>query len=341
MQIAEYKILYNNVNITNDISQSLISIEYADKVAGESDELTIKLEDAKGLWKNEWYPEKGATLVASFTQDGQTLNCGTFEIDEIDVFGSRNEGDYVTIKALGAGIKQGVRTRKNATYKDNTLRQIADSIASKFGYTVQGTVPNVKLGYVVQNRETDLEFLSRISAPYGVQFSVKGKILVFISIFDLEGMPSIATFRRTDLVQYDIKDKTSHIYIVATSIHYVPKTKKTVKQSSNAKASPYSSSDYLLIDTKSENDQQAALKAKALLYRNNSLEQEGNIIVPGNIILCAGVNIQLEEMGTSFSGIYHTIGSKHKVDRSGGYVTTADIKRVGAIARELTKQQDV
>ena len=341
MQIAEYKILYNNVNITNDISQSLISIEYSDKVAGESDELTIKLEDAKGLWKNEWYPEKGATLVASITQDGQTLNCGTFEIDEIDVFGSRNDGDYVTIKALAAGIKQGVRTRKNATYKDNTIRQIAESIAKKFGYSVQGNIPNVKLGYVVQNRETDLEFLSRIAAPYGLQFNLKDKILVFTSIFDLEGKAAIATFKRTDLTQYDIKDKTSHIYIVATSIHYVPKAKKTIKKSSKASKNPYTSSDYLLINTKSENDQQAALKAKALLYRNNSLEQEGAIAVPGCILLCAGVNIQLDEMGTSFSGIYHTIGSKHKVDRSGGYITTADIKRVGAIARELTKQQDV
>jgi phage protein D len=336
---VEVQLTYNGKDISVDVSNGLIGFDYTDKVSGESDDLSVKLEDVLGLWKNEWYMEKGAELKAKIVVGGlKILDCGTFEVDEVDVFGSRNDGDYITIKALGAGIKQGIRTIKNSAHQNKTLREIAVSIANKFGYTVQGVIPNIKIGYMVQHRETDLHFLQRIANDYGLQFSVRGTTLVFTSIFDLENAKPILTFGKSDLISYNIKDKTSHVYLAAESTHYVPRAKKVVKQKSNKQSASFSS-EYLNIFTKAENDQQAELKARAALYKANTREQEGSIEIVGNVEAVSGMNIQVNELGM-FAGIYHITQSRHRCDRDGGYVTDCEIKRVGVVAKELAKQRD-
>jgi len=43
------KIVYDNVDITSDISNGLISFTYKDKVSGQTDDLDLQLEDSKGL----------------------------------------------------------------------------------------------------------------------------------------------------------------------------------------------------------------------------------------------------------------------------------------------------
>lgn len=43
--MADVKIIYDDVDISKDISESLISLTYTDNVHGKSDEIEIKLED--------------------------------------------------------------------------------------------------------------------------------------------------------------------------------------------------------------------------------------------------------------------------------------------------------
>ena len=62
---ARIKILYDNKDISKDLAQYLKSFSYNDVISGQADDLSITLEDRTGLWKNDWLPEKGATLVVS------------------------------------------------------------------------------------------------------------------------------------------------------------------------------------------------------------------------------------------------------------------------------------
>jgi phage protein D len=341
--LTTYKLTYNNKDITQDIASDLIDIEYTDNVNGQSDELTIRLQDANGLWKNEQYPELGAIITCQIIQDNEILDCGRFEYDETDFMGSRDGGDVFAIKCLAAGIKEAIRTRKSSAHQNKTLREIVNTIASKYGYKVIGTIPDVRIGYEVQHRVTDLQYLDRLAAQYGVQFSVRGNQMVFTSIYDLENAQAIFTLGKSQLINYNIKDKTADTYLRATSSYFNPKTKKLVQFSVDGsevvkfQASP--KKDFLQIRTRAENETQAQIKAKAALYRANSLQQEGNIAAPGNILLVAGVNIQLNELGNG-SGIWHITQAKHSVTREGGYITDCQIKRVGVVAAELRKQQN-
>ena len=70
-------ISYNDKDISADISAFLKSISYTDNLSGEADTLDLTLEDRKGIWQNEWFPEKGATLNASLNAENWQAISGT------------------------------------------------------------------------------------------------------------------------------------------------------------------------------------------------------------------------------------------------------------------------
>lgn len=200
-----------------------------------------------------------------------------------------------------------------------------------------------KVTRVTQHRETDLEFLKRISEEYGFVFSIKDQKLVFVSIFDLEKGEAVKTFDRGELIQYSFRDKTSQSYKAAKVQYHNPVDKKlvtyTTKTLTNADGVTYkeiTKDDTLVVRTKSENQEQAEAKAKAAVYRTNSKLQEGRITVEGDPTVLAGNNIVLTGMGI-ISGKFQVTESSHRFERGGGYTTEATLKRVGYIDKNLQK----
>lgn len=338
-QDAQYIVSYNGVNITADISAYVTSLSYTDKTEGESDELELVLEDSTGIWKNEWYPEKGATITAQIVMGQNTLDCGTFTIDETSGSGGRDDGDTFTIKAISNGISDRLRTIRGYAHENKTLAQVANTIASEYGYTVVGDIPSITLQRCTQYRETDLAFLHRISVQYGALFSIKGTQLVFTSIYSIQGRAAVATIDRTDLISYNITDKTANTYLQARSQYFHPRQKRVISSTStNTDTGFHRSSNFLEIRTRNESDQQAQLKAQTALYNSNNRQQEGAITIEGNVLAMAGNNVTLTSLG-NYSGTFQISQSKHDVSRDGGYTTTLDIKRLGVVSAEQMKQQ--
>src|SRR5574344_1774116 len=80
-----FKIEYNKKDITKDVSNYVVNIEYTDFEHGQSDEISITFEDSEKLWQNAWIPSKGDSLRLFIGYEGEKLlNCGVFEIDEIE-----------------------------------------------------------------------------------------------------------------------------------------------------------------------------------------------------------------------------------------------------------------
>lgn len=325
LPIVEYTLLYNGRNITADISASVLSIEYTDKVKGESDELSVTLEDRDGKWQNDWYPDKGATLEFSINQQGKTLNCGRFEIDEIETQGSTS-GDIVTIKALAAGPSKPLRTKKSYAHENKTLREIANTVATDLGLTLQGIVKDIRIGRVHQYQETPLQFLNRIGQDYGYIFSVRDNQLIFTYYEDLESRNTSLIFPKNTLITYNLKDTTTKVYKEAQVKHHSPRKKKVVQHTSSEGKQVYSN-DSLELRVRAENEQQAEAKARYALYKHNSHMQEGSISAPGNILFLSGNNIELPDLG-KYSGIYHITESSHNISRDGAYAVSGNIKRV-------------
>jgi phage protein D len=234
LSTATYKILYNNKNITQDISDHLISLTYTDKVSGESDELELSIEDSDLLWQNAWYPGKGAKLTAEIINDGRVLNCGNFTIDELEMNSSRSGGDVLTIKAIATGITKTLRTKRSTAHENKNLREIINTIAAANGLTVMGNIDNIIFNRITQYDRTDLDFLAQLASDYGYTFSIRDTVITFTSIYELEGKNHILTLDKTEITAWSIKDKTAHVYKAAKVQYHNPDTNTTVDYEQDA-----------------------------------------------------------------------------------------------------------
>ena len=327
--VTKYNILYNNKNITSDITRFMLSITYNDKTQGESDDIEIELEDKDGIWKNSWYPEKGAKITMSIGN----LKCGVFEIDEIEVKGPP---DTISIRAMATGVTNSLRTNKSDAHENKTLKQIAEKIAQKNSLTVAGDIPEITIGRVTQNQETDLAFLKRISQSYGIIFAVRENTITFTSIYGLEQRNSSLKLDKTDITSYSIKDKANGMVKSASVKSKNPK--KNAAVSSNLeyqewlKTEGYKYPDVVNKDSsvthaRVENKQQADAKAKAIMHTSASNQQEGTFDFDGNELAVAGNNFDLSGFGV-LSGKWNILSSSHKLDKSGGYTVSCEAKRL-------------
>ncbi len=337
-----FTILYENVNITKDISDSLISIHYTDNTEGHSDTVEIVVDDTFALWQNGWYPQKGSQLQLMITDGNSTLNCGTFNIDEVKF---SSPADIITIKAIAASNTGTLRTKKSSIHEQKTLQQIVTTIAENNGLTVFGKFDQaIYIDVAVQNRETDLAFLHRLSDEYGFVFSLRGTQITFYQIYDLENIPAVSTIDKTECKNIDIVDKSIGTYSNATSAYTDPNTGNTttatitneVLNADNIDFTEIVGEDTLKVYSKATNSQQAQAKAKAALYKKNSYQQEGDFTLPGRLDCIAGNTVSIAGIG-SMSGNYHIFTSTHKIVKAGWDVDIR-VKRVGFVQKVYTKK---
>lgn len=138
---AIIKVVYNGVNITEDVSRHLISFQHTDNVSGKSDEIELTLDDASAQWRNEWYPSKGDKINCKIGWPGDVLNCGDFTVDEIELSGPPST---IHLRGLSTPSTGSMRTKNSKAREGKTLRQIAQEIASKHGLTLSEGSKNVK-----------------------------------------------------------------------------------------------------------------------------------------------------------------------------------------------------
>lgn len=331
------KIIYSGKDITQDISEYLLSVDYTDNTSDASDEISFSVEDTEGLWRCSWMPEKGDKVQMLIGYDHEMLDCGTFTVDEIEMSGPP---DIVSIRALASSINSPLRTKYSKAYEKQTLRQIANEIANKYGYKVvdnnsdKNALDDIKIDRITQSRETDLAFLKRIADDYGIMFSVKDTNLVFSSIYDIEKMEPSGEIDRKELISYSVKDKATSVYKEANVKHKSSKTNKVVESNVPTKfmyegesGPDTKSKDTLEVRVKAEDKSQAEKKARAKLHKANSKEKEGSFTLIGDPYFVAGNNFTLTGMGR-LSGVWNILKSTHKIDRSGGYTTDIDAKLI-------------
>lgn len=322
------QITYDGKDISEEIGKYMLSFTYTDHVSGKSDELEIEVEDSRDLWKGSWYPDKGATLTAKFGFIGRVVSAGKFQIDEAELTGPP---DIVRIRSLATGVKNAVRTKNSYAHEDKTLRQIAQVIADKHGMAIQGDIPEIRIGRVTQNRETDLAFLKRVSEDYGLVFSIRDKVITFTNVYDLEGAEPVTEIDRADIGTFSFTDKIVDTYKGAHAKHHKPMTKTSVSAYSelgvSASGAGATSADTLEIRELAEDELQAESKAKSKLHKKNKLGVTARLTMSGNPYLLAGNNFTLTGF-FKLNGVWHIEESKHMINQSGGYATEITCRRV-------------
>jgi phage protein D len=212
MPMGSFKVLYGTAEITQYVS----TLTYTDKVHGESDEVTVIVDDVDQLWQSKWYPTFG-DVISVYIEE---LYLGVFEIDEITFSGP---GDTITIKAIAAGIKNAARTINSRAFENQKLSDIVGNICFANGFELEGEFKqNPVFDRVTQYRQTDLAFLKKIAENYGYYASLRGGKMIFLSTWGIHSEPPIMSIKKSDISSWSITDKTYGTYGKAQAIYDDP-----------------------------------------------------------------------------------------------------------------------
>jgi len=315
-----------------NIAPLVLSVTYADHIHGESDELEIEIDDfclepGNTVFKGDWLPEKGQGIELKIGYVGGALfDCGRFEVDEITFKGPP---DTLTIRALNAQVKKPLRQDDHRRYENQTLLAVAQAVATRQGLTLiganTGKMAAISLKRVTQNGEADLAFLKRLAEPYGYAFKVTTQYLVFMAIADLEAAEPFTTIDRTDLIDWELTDTTRETYKKCEVRYHDPDTAAVILgQAGDADAVK---NDTLKVTCRLENQGQATARAEESLRRANAAGKNGRCRLPGHPGLAAGCALNLTGF-QRLSGKFLIESSRHRLDRSGGYVSELEVRRV-------------
>ena len=228
------EIIYNNKNITQDISKFLINFSYTDNASGKADNLNIQLEDREGSWRGSWYPEKGAVIQASIIKDDhdkiKKLNCGKFQIDEINFSGPPG---IVNIKCVSSLISSPlVQTLKNKSWEGVPLRIIALDIAKNNNFELFW---DCKDEPAFERRDqinlSDLNFLNNICSDFGLGLKVHdGKIIIYdMAEYEAKKPIKEIIYSQNNIISWSFNSKTSGTFKKAKIKYHDAKKNKTIK----------------------------------------------------------------------------------------------------------------
>lgn len=256
--------------------------------------------------------KKGETSGARDLEQSLTVLSSSRE------YGGHLEGVATTIDRVAASLKD---------------RQFQQTVSKLDGITVDR---------VTQNEETDLAFLKRLAADYGLVFTVRDTQLIFTAVADIEKADGVMTLRRSDIGQYRFRDKSVGTVKKARVKYHDPDNKALTEATVTAEDGdleydPTTAGDDEEFILRSENPQQAESKAKARLHQKNSETHTASIDLPGSVLMVSGANVTLIQFGKN-SGRYTITESTHTFTRGGGYTTSCELKKVGAVAENLQQR---
>ena len=326
VRAPQWVLTYQGVNITANISNMVTAITYEDRLAGASGTLEVELQDHQKRWQGSWSPTEGDVVNLLLGYSGEPLlPCGDFQVDDLWLSGPP---DVVRLGCLAAYITPAMRTRNSIGYENQTLTQIAATIAAKYGLTVIAADGTSKVIFerVTQRQETDLGFLRRLARANNYEFTIRGQQLVFYSRSSLEVSAAVATIARKDVMRFGFRLKTHRVYKAAQVSYQLGERKELLTQ--RVVASPASpTGDTLKHTMRCENGQQAALKAASALHEANMVRTTASITAGGETVYTAGNNISISGFGVN-DGKYLIEGARHRLTRANGYTTEFEARRV-------------
>ena len=319
MRTAEVSVIYNNKDLSKDISASLINFTYTDNEQGKADEIELLLENKKGLWSGSWYPEKGSVIEAGlklydWNKMGEIINVkwGRFTIDELTI---SSAGTFsmkaISEKCAGAfSTEKKCRTFENITLKD-MVTKIADENNMQLVYKAQ---KNTKYTKLYQLYYTDSSFIFTQCDKAGHKCKISDdKIIVYDNSIKETGI----TLKPSNVSTYEFKAKTFGTYKAAEVKYFNVESGKVVTY--RAEDTNIKNDSVLIIEEHAESSEEAKSIAESELKKANDKEITGSVSLMGNPEIWTASEIDIADVGV-FSGTYIIEKVTHSISNSAGYV---------------------
>jgi len=236
-------------------------------------------------------------------------------------------------------LMRGQKTRTFLQVKDS---EIAQQIAGDAGLSAEATDTAVKLDYVIQHNQTDLEFLLERARRIGYEVLVEDRKLRFRPR-PIDETEKLTLDRTADLIEFTARLTTMNQAADCAVQAWDMKAKKPIRSRAAAGAErarmagsnsgpstakgAFGASSIAMVDrplaTQAEVDQMA--KARLNEMALSFITGEG--ITVGNNKLRAGEVVKLAGLGTRFSGLYYVMTTHHTYSPNRGYRTAFAARR--------------
>ena len=286
---TDLSVFIEGVDITEDISDRLITMSYTDNEEDAADDLQIKIHDADGKWLKKWLNDtimaataketKGMTIEAGIKTTEPSgrvreLDCGEFELDNIKASGPPST---VVLKGTSLPFGDGVRTEeRDKAWEEYTLKKIGAEIAARAGLGyMYDCSSDPYYARIEQVKQTDISFLQDLCHKNGFSLKVvKGKMVIF-SQERYESLQEVATIKWQDgtYTKYDFQTADGDVHYAKCTVRYFHPEKKEL-YSATVEADDYDpeseNNQTLVITTERvESNGEAEALAKQLLRLHN------------------------------------------------------------------------
>lgn len=334
MRQTSILITYEGKNITEDISPYLLFFSYNDNSKDTADDLSISLEDRKGLWLSNWTPSKGDKIQVSIESEKNILPCGSFEVDQIEY---SCPPKILSIKAISVAVSKKLSSEKHSRAWENAnISRVIKDIAQDNNL---GVYFESEQDYFFERKEqanqSDLEFLSELLSDYGLNLKVNdGKIIVY-DLEKQEEKKSVCEIDAYDkkITGWKFTSKSANIFSKA-KVKYHDAKKGRLIEAETEDDSVEGTGKTLELSIRAENESDAIAIAEKKLHDLNAKEITGSINLMGDTRFLAGVNIDCKNFGL-FSGKYFLSRVSHNFSRS-GYVTELSLQ-MGSSEKKAVK----
>ena len=225
-------VIFNKVDISDEIAHSISSLNYTDNSKNAIDDLELELENLDYRWLKEWYPDENAQLLVGIHEETENeanfLDLGTFYVDEPTF-----ENDKLNLKCLALPLDQNIRDQKNSVaWERITLKELVTQIVNKHEMNAEIYADNEFFERLDQNQETDLAFINRIVKETGLNMKVSDDKIIIFDDEEMEKNDTVEIFNINDerIRSFSLKKKNKEIYDNVEVSYYDPDKKKVVKE---------------------------------------------------------------------------------------------------------------
>ena len=225
-------VIFNKVDISDEIAHSISSLNYTDNSKNAIDDLELELENLDYRWLKEWYPDENAQLLVGIHEEKENetnfLDLGTFYVDEPTF-----ENNRLNLKCLALPLDQNIRDQKNSVaWERITLKELVTQIANKHEMNAEIYAENEFFERLDQNQETDLAFINRIVKETGLNMKVSDDKIIIFDDEEMEKNDTVEIFNINDerIRSFSLKKKNKEIYDNVEVSYYDPDKKKVIKE---------------------------------------------------------------------------------------------------------------
>lgn len=328
---SSVKVKYNKSSDTGAITDACEHFEYADYADGQSDTISLQMDNTDKKWLGKYFPVKGDYMKCWLTTKNWMdkpatgkLYCGRFDIDEAEFSG---QPSICSLEGISVPKRTGFsKTARNKTWKKTTLKLILSDIAKRAGLSLVFDASDMKIDEQEQSGDTDLAFAYSICSDLGVCLKVFDNKLVAYDPTKYEKKKAVATvqYGANYVENYSCHTNIDEIYDGVRVQYQLPKQEKS--QTYKFIIPKHKGTHLLYLSDKCTSLKEAERKGKAALRKELRQSKTMSLTLTGNTKYKSCVNINIKGWG-KMDGKYFIDSVVHTKVR-GKYTCAVEAHRV-------------